>query len=117
MAITNQNVKIYRGNNAQLKVTLTTSQDTVYAPAVGDLVRYRILRNAHSPEAEALVTKTLGSGLTILDGIATIEITQAETQALEPGLYYHEIKIDDPPLERSTAMTGTVVVKSSFPIT
>lgn len=117
MTITNQNVKIYRGNHAQIKVTLETAEGDVYTPAPGDLVRYRILRNAHSPQAEAFVTKDLDDGLTILAGVATIEITQTETQAMEPGLYYHEIKIDDPPLERSTVMTGTVVIKSSFPIT
>ncbi len=118
MTITNQNMKIYRGNNAQVKVTLTTAEGDVYTPAPGDEIYYRILRNAHSPQDEAFVTKLLSdASITVLAGVATIEITQEETAELEPGIYYHELKIDDPPLERTTAMTGTVIVRPSFPIT
>lgn len=113
MTISNQNVKIYRGNNAQLKVTLTTADGDAYTPAPGDEVKYRLSRNSHSPEDEAFVTKELNAGITILAGVATIELSQTDTD-LEPGLYYHEVKVVDPPLERTTAMVGTVVIKSSL---
>ena len=114
MAITNQNLKVYRGDNAQVKVTLTTATGDVYVPAPGDEVKYRISRNADSPVAEYFVTKDLGSGITILAGVATIEITAAQTRALEPGIYYHELKIVDPPLEVATAMVGNVIVKPAL---
>lgn len=116
MTITNQNAKIYRGDNAQIKVTLETAEGDVYTPAPGDEVKYRIARNAHSPDSEAFVIKELDDGLTILAGVATIEITSEETALMEPGLYHHQIKIVDPPLERSTVMTGTVIVKAAMPM-
>lgn len=114
MTITNQNAKIYRGDNAQLQVTLTTSSGDEYTPAPGDEVKYRISRNASSPEDEAFVRKELDDGITILDGVATIELTKEDTAALEPGLYHHEVKITDPPLERATVMVGTVIVKAAL---
>jgi hypothetical protein len=113
MTITNQNVKIYRGNNAQLKVTLTTAEGDEYAPSPGDEVKYRLTRNAHSPEEESFISKELDAGITIAGGIATIELSPTETD-LDPGIYYHELKIVDPPLEKSTGMVGTVVIKPSL---
>ena len=114
MAIQNQNVIIYRGDNAQLKVTLLTATGDVYVAAPGDEVKYRLSRNSDSPVAEYFITKELGSGITILAGVATIEITAAQTRALEPGLYYHELKIVDPPLEVATAMIGTVIIRPAL---
>jgi hypothetical protein len=113
MTQVNQNAKVYRGDSALFQVTLTTEDggDYVYAP--GDELNYRIARNAHSPENESLVMKSLGNGLTILDSVASIDLTTEDTD-LEPGLYYHELKIIDPPTERSTAMTGTVIIKPSL---
>lgn len=113
MTITNQNVKIYRRDSARLTVTLTTAEDVPYEPAPGDEVCYRLARNATTPEADALVSKSLVSGITILAGVATIDLSEDDTD-LEPGLYYHELKIIDPPSDRSTAMIGTVVIKPSL---
>jgi hypothetical protein len=113
MTITNQNVKIYRGNSATLNVTLETAEGGAYVPAPGDEVKYRLSRNATSPEAEALVSKDLVSGITILASVATIELSSDNTD-LEPGIYYHELKIIDPPSDVSTAMVGTVIIKPAL---
>jgi hypothetical protein len=113
MTIQNQNVKIYRGDSAQLKVTLSTAAGDPYTPAPGDEVKYRISRNSDSPLAEFFVSKELNAGITILASIATIDLTITDTD-LEPGLYYHELKIVDPPSERATAMIGTVIIKPAL---
>jgi hypothetical protein len=112
MTVTNQNAVIYRGNTAILQVTLTDSDGDPYAPGGGAVVRYRISRNWYDMEEAALVVKGLGTGITILAGVATIDITAEETE-LEPGLYYHELKITDGP-DVSTSMVGTVIVKKSL---
>jgi hypothetical protein len=114
MTITNQNLKIYRGDNAQLRVTLTTADGNAYVPAPDDQIKYRIARNADSPTDEAFVTKEYNAGITVLNGVATIEITKEDTLALLPGLYHHELKIVDPPLEVATAMVGTVIVRRAL---
>ena len=113
MTITNQNAKIYRGDSAILEVTLNTEDGGNYVVAPGDALKYRIARNAHSPENEAFVVKELDQGLTVLNSIATINLTSEDTD-LEPGLYHHELKIIDPPIERATVMVGTVVIKASL---
>lgn len=111
MAITNQNVSVYRGDSTILTVTLEDSNGDAYAPQPGDTVLYRVARNSHSLDADAFITKTLNSGLTILAGVATIELSPTDTD-LEPGLYHHMIRIVDPPSDRSTVMTGTFKVRT-----
>lgn len=112
MTITNQDVKVYRRDTAQLNVTLRTADGSLYAPTINAQIKYRIARNSHTPEADSLVSKSLNNGLTVLNSIATIELSEADTD-LEPGLYHHELKIVDG-LDRSTAMTGIVKIKQSL---
>lgn len=116
MTIQNQNAEAYRGNTAQFKVTLTMEDGSPYNPAIDATIKYRISRNWHTPEAEALVSKSnaVGGGITIAGAIATIDLTGSDTD-LEPGLYHHELKIVKSP-DISTAMTGTVIIRKAMPI-
>ena len=114
MTIANQNVKIYRGNSETLNIEITTITGNPYAPAAGDEVKYRLARNATSPESESFVIKSLAAGnIVIVDGVATIELSAIDTD-LAPGVYYHELKVIDPPDDVATAMTGTVIIKPSL---
>lgn len=112
MTISNQNASIYRGDTAMLAVTLTTEDGAPYSPGIGATLKYRISRDWHTPEAEALVSKTVGSGITVNGSIATINLLETDTD-LEPGVYHHELKVILAP-DVSTAMTGTVLIRKAM---
>lgn len=112
MTITNQNAMIYRGDTALLEVTLTTADGTPYNPGIGGELKYRLSRDWHTPEADALVSKSLGSGITVVDNVATISLDEDDTD-LDPGIYHHELKIVLAP-DVTTAMVGTVVIKKAM---
>jgi hypothetical protein len=112
MTTTNQNASIRRGDTASLDVTLTDSAGEPYTPGVGAELKYRIARNWHTPENEALVLKALGQGISVANSIATIEISETDSD-LDPGIYYHELKIIHSP-DVSTAMTGTVIIRKAL---
>ena len=113
MTITNQTIKLYRGDSATLFVALTQADGTAFDPTLNAIIRWRLARTQHSPETAALVRKSLGDGIELatVDGVDGVNVTlsTADTDQV-PGLYYHELKIwDDGDI--ATAMTGTCVVK------
>jgi hypothetical protein len=116
MTITNQNVIIYRGDSAVLEIDLTMADGTPYDPESATIFKYRLSRNAHTPEADATISKEEGDGITIADNTASVELSPTDTD-LPPGLYYHELKAIDEPDDVSTMMTGTVVIKRSLNMT
>jgi hypothetical protein len=70
-------------------------------------------KQSHS---SAKVTKTTGSGITITTGSAgeaTIELTDDDTDGLEHGLYYHELKRTDAG-EESILIHGTFLLQRSL---
>jgi hypothetical protein len=113
MTTTNQNAFIRRGDTASIDVTLTDAAGEPYdVNGIGGELKYRIARNWHTPENEALVLKSLGNGITAAGNIATVEISEADSD-LDPGVYYHELKIIKTP-DVSTAMTGTVIIRKAL---
>lgn len=112
MTITNQNAKVYRGDTALFDVTLTMADGAPYNPDIGAELKYRISRDWHTPEADALVSKSLGSGITVAGNIATVELLETDTD-LEPGIYHHELKIVLAP-DVTTAMTGSVIIRKAM---
>lgn len=112
MTTTNQNAFIRRGDTASIDVALTDAYGAPYDPGIGGELKYRISRNWHTPENEALVLKSLSDGITVDGTTATIEITEEDSD-LAPGVYYHELKIIKSP-DVSTTMTGNVIIKKAL---
>ena len=113
MTITNQNIKLYRGDTAQVAVTLTQADGSPFDPSINAVLKWRLTDNAHSSEDEAHVRKELGEGITLAaGGVINILLTAADTD-LDPGLYYHELKIFDEG-DVATAMTGFLVVRHAL---
>lgn len=70
-----------------------------------------ILRRA--PGSPAILTKTVGSGITIQDGpggIFRLTLDEADTEALS-GLYYHEAEVQESDGVTSTAVKGDFVIE------
>lgn len=111
MTITNQDIKLYRGDTATLFVSLNMADGQPFDPTINATFKWRMSANWHTPESEALVRKELGSGIALATGGVNIALVSADSD-FAPGLYYHELKVFDTG-DVTTAMTGTVVIKRS----
>jgi hypothetical protein len=60
--------------------------------------------------AEPFLTKDVNSGATSAGKQITIRLKTADTKALEPGLYWHELKIFDQNQEETTLLCGDFVL-------
>lgn len=61
----------------------------------GWTISWMLKRSLTDPDVDALLTKTTGAGITLTtptSGICTITIADTDTDSLEPGRYYHEVK-------------------------
>lgn len=112
MTQTNQNIRVYRGDTATLTIAVTQADGQPLDPGTNPTVEWRMARNWHSPEAEVLVRKEPGEGMTLATGLVEIALETADTDH-PPGLYYHELKIWDAD-EAATSMTGVVVIKPAM---
>ena len=83
MTVTNQNIKVYRGDTAALHVALTRADGTPYDPTTpGIAIKYRI---ALSPGGGELVAKDLNDGIVAETGGVAISLSVADSDR-RPGL-------------------------------
>lgn len=114
MTVANQNAKIYKGNTAALTVAVTQADGTPYDPTLNAEIRYRVAKSRYSDEVDCIVRKSLSDG-GIADGGGgniVIDLETVDTD-LEPGVYYHELRVWDGG-DVATAMTGAFVVKPAL---
>ncbi|MGY2906194.1 hypothetical protein [Bradyrhizobium sp. URHC0002] len=112
MTMTNQTIRVYRADTARLSVTLTQADGSAFDPTINAEIKWRMSKNWHSTEVEALARKEIGAGLEVVDGGVEITLESGDTD-FPPGLYHHELKLFDGG-DVSTAMTGTVVIKAAM---
>ncbi len=108
MTDTNQNFKVYRGDSHSMRVALTQADGNPYDPASGVTVRWRLAKSRYANDSEALILKEIDNGITGYAGGVEITLTKEDTD-LAPGLYYHELKVEDG-ADVATAMTGNAVI-------
>ncbi len=113
----NQHAKVYRGDSAQIVVTVTQADGSAYDPTIGALLRYRMARTAHASDDESLVRKSsaAGDGITSTPLGAVTIVLNPENTDFEPGVYYHELKVWDG-TDVATAMVGAFVIRRSIPM-
>jgi hypothetical protein len=107
-----QNFSMTAGDTQMIQVTITTTDGSV-VDLTGMTVTWGLAR---SPRMTALVTKGLGTGITVPNapnGIAEIMLDPADTIDLV-GRYYHELEIIDRFGEVSTVMTGHISIKPTL---
>lgn len=103
----NQNFTITRGDSKLLTVAVT-DDDGAAVSIVGAAITWKLADSIYS--ATALVTKTVGSGITITNGaggLFSIQLDYEDTDDLY-GLFYHEAKVYDneSPSNVTTVLTG-----------
>jgi hypothetical protein len=91
-------LKIKKGNKAVLKISIVDSDNaTVTNLATASAIYYMIKENETDLNANAILTKTVGSGIVVdspSQGDLSITISPADTENLNPGTFYHAIQIE-----------------------
>jgi hypothetical protein len=109
MTIRNQQIDVYRSNSATINVTLTADGGLYPTGNVGVEMIWLVAKTVDA--TEVLLRKQIGDGISIVEpGVIEIVLDAADTDALEPGWYYHELKVIDGD-DRSTAMVGPLWVR------
>lgn len=123
MALTqdNQNFSMRRGESRLIFIDLDVSDGSPFNPANADIVWW-VAKSPFSiddvdPEkSEILIKKGLGTGITVVTNGINIELEPADTHDLQPGYYYHELKVFLQYGGISSAVNGTIRLRPSFDI-
>ena len=105
-----QNVTLYAGDDAAFGVPVL-DETGAPLPLIGASFAYTI---ATDEGETALVTKTVGNGVTVTDpanGLLTIAIGHADTLTFL-GPMWHQLVMTDASGDVSTLMTGTLTFKA-----
>lgn len=113
---TEQNIEGYfSGDHANLNFTLTDDNDTALDLTGALAIEWQLAQRVSS--SSALITKTLGSGITITNasgGLITVALIPADTASLKSpdgSPYYHECQVTDASGNVSTVTYGTFEIR------
>lgn len=112
MTRTAQDVTIYAGNTANIKVTVYDSDSSNWRK---NLTGCSIKWVMYDPDDTGVIlTKTDEIVVTdAIDGQLTVPLAPADTETVTPGNYCHEAEITDASGNVSTVMTGDFIVLES----
>lgn len=125
MAEVNQNVgttataPIHRGTDFRLSIPVTNQSDEAVDLNGVQSIIYTIHASTpqKNPESPALVTKTVGSGVTVNDpsgGVFQVDVADSDTENLWPGAYYHQVMLVNSLGERFKPLSGTLQLTDRF---
>ena len=104
-----QNFNLHAGDNPSIPVTVKDSADVVVDITAATAIKWNLYRDSRGT---ALVTKTLGSGITVTSGVGgifTIALVAGDTSALF-GYFYHEAELTLGG-NISTVLTGYIQIR------
>lgn len=120
MTKTAQDFTMWQGEDLVITVPVTNSAGTAVSLTGATAVRWLLFsgRNAFTQADTASVTKTLGSGIGLVnvndtnDGVQ-ITIDTADTDDLDPTIYYHECRVVDSSSDEQVVFIGNMYLKKS----
>ena len=86
-----QNFAIMSGDVEPITFTVRTSAGVPVDVSTASAVAWKL---ALTPYSAALVSKSLGSGISISTSTVSVTLAAADTETLH-GIYYHEMQITD----------------------
>jgi len=114
MTAINQDFSMHIGDTKVISLTVKdTDGDVVNTTG---LLKAQFVIKSYPNSTTALVTKTLGSGITNATpalGLLAITVDATSSATLSPGEYYHETRIKDANSNIGTITTGTITVTSA----
>ena len=106
-----QNFSLHSGDSKSVTVNIVNAAGVAVDVSTASAVVYKV---AASPGSEALVSKSLGSGISVAGSTVTITFAPADTATLAGGVYYHELEITDGDGNVQTAFTGYVLIEGDL---
>lgn len=106
---------LYAGEDKTLAFTIYQADGTTAQNITGWTLSYRWKRSLDDPDADAVLTKTTSSGITLVtpaSGQCTVAIADTDTDAVAAGPYYHELKRTDDGSE-TVLTTGSVYLRQA----
>lgn len=100
-------VSMHAGDSRVLRVTIT--DDGTGFDITGATITWVLKRG---PSAAAVLTKSTGGGVAIIDGpnrVFDVTLDEADTEDLA-GLYYHEADVEESSGDHSTVVRGDFIV-------
>jgi len=106
----NQNFQLFRAEAKVLQIAMP-GYDLV---ALTEF-EWRLCWSPYSADIadETFVKKTTAAGIAVAGANLEITLASADTAALQPGIYYHELKVTDA-AEVKVVMTGNAVIRMSL---
>jgi len=107
MSSDNQNFEFIKGQDKSLTVAVV--DDAGAAVNIAGAAIAWVL--ATDLGGTTLVSKSVGSGITITNGpggIFTVSLAEADTDALDNGWYYHEAQVEDTSGNKTYVTTGWI---------
>ena len=87
------------GEDKSLPFTIYQSDKRTIQAITGWTLSWMLKRSLADADVDALLTKTTTSGISLTtpaSGLCTVTIADTDTDSIEPGRYYHELKrMDD----------------------
>ena len=107
----NQNFQLFRAEAKVLQIAMIG-----YDLATATGIEWRCCWSPYSVDAanETFVKKTLTAGIVVAGTNLEITLASADTAAMQPGIYYHELKVTQADDAVKVAMTGNAVIRMSL---
>ena len=108
-----QNAEVFSGEDFTLTVSLTDSDGTALTSSEVDAINeYRYIVSSGPYASSNLISKTIGSGVTLSNTAitATIAVGDTDTDSMD-GTYYHEAKATDNSNNETTSFIGKLTVR------
>jgi hypothetical protein len=106
-------MEAFSGNDLTLEVTATDQDGSALDLSGAQALIYAIGKSA---TGGALITKGLGSGVTVTDAAGGVLEVALSADDLEPlnGAYYHELRLTNAAGKKSTLLYGAVTVSPNL---
>jgi hypothetical protein len=85
----NQDFDMYQGEDKVVFIKLDNADGSPFDPT-DSTFEWWLAKTNHSAKT---VSKTIGSGLTVMPGGVNIALASADTYDLKPEIWYHELKV------------------------
>jgi hypothetical protein len=107
----NQDIELYAGDDKEIISTVYDDDGNVVS--LSGLTAAQWILKKRAKDVNEILSKTLGSGIVVTSasaGILTTTLNSVDTQTMDPGTYYHELRIKNASSKTGTVLVGTFII-------